>query len=262
KRTTGRFVFHIVPEKLEECLGPERFHTDKSEKTQQPGIVTGLAWTAYGGDILQVECIPLDGKGLKITGQLGDVMNESVNIAFSYVRSLLQLDMKKSQKKDKEVAATTSKKTSKADEKKSKKELANEALQEQQQLQQMQPKHQDDYLAAHEIHLHIPAGATPKDGPSAGITMALAFHSLANKKKIRSSLAMTGELSLAGKVLPVGGIKEKVLAAKRAGIKEIILPFENQKDLKEVPERHRKGLKFYSVKHFEDVLKIAYKRGE
>jgi len=108
--------------------------------------------------------------------------------------------------------------------------------------------------------LHLPAGATPKDGPSAGITMALALYSLSKNKKVRGNVAMTGELSLTGKVLPVGGIKEKVLAAKRAGIKDIILPFENEKDLKEVPERHRKGMKFYPVKHFDDVLKIALRK--
>src|SRR5690606_8345913 len=111
----------------------------------------------------------------------------------------------------------------------------------------------DDFLSTHEVHLHLPAGATPKDGPSAGITMALALYSLATNKRIRASLAMTGELSLTGKVLPVGGIKEKVLAAKRAGITNIILPKQNEKDLKEVPERHRKGMKFYPVAHFDEV---------
>ena len=114
-----------------------------------------------------------------------------------------------------------------------------------------------DFLSNHEVHLHLPAGATPKDGPSAGITMALALYSLAKKVKVKTGLAMTGELSLTGRVLPVGGIKEKVLAAKRAGLKEIILPKENEKDLLEVPERHRKGLKFYSVEHFDEVLNYS-----
>ena len=117
-----------------------------------------------------------------------------------------------------------------------------------------------DFLSKHEVHLHLPAGATPKDGPSAGITMALALYSLATHHKIKAGIAMTGELSLTGKVLPVGGIKEKVLAAKRAGVKEVILPQENEKDLKEVPERHRKGLKFHPVSHFDDVLKVAMPR--
>jgi ATP-dependent Lon protease len=122
------------------------------------------------------------------------------------------------------------------------------------------PEEATDFLATHEIHLHLPAGATPKDGPSAGVTMALALYSLATNQMVRGDVAMTGELSLTGKVLPVGGIKEKVLAAKRAGIKTIILPWQNEKDLKEVPERHRKGMKFFPVKHFDEVLKIALKR--
>lgn len=118
----------------------------------------------------------------------------------------------------------------------------------------------EDFLSDHEVHLHLPAGATPKDGPSAGITMALALYSLAMNKTIKTNLAMTGELSLTGKVLPVGGIKEKVLAAKRAGIKTVILPQANEKDLKDVPEQHRKGMKFYPVGSFDEVLKIAINR--
>ena len=199
-------------EQLEELLGPARFQSELAGKAFNPGIVTGLAWTSFGGEILFIETLPLQGKGLKLTGQLGDVMNESANLAYSYVKSLLQLrGLKK----------------------------------------------EDEFLANHEVHLHLPAGATPKDGPSAGITMALALYSLASNKKVKSSMAMTGELSLTGKVLPVGGIKEKVLAAKRAGIKTILLPQQNEKDLKEVPERHRRGMKFYPVAHFDEVLKIA-----
>jgi len=208
--------FDPAAKELEKLLGPVRFQSEIAEKTLQPGVVTGLAWTAYGGAILFVESIPLEGKGFKLTGQLGDVMNESANLAYSYVKKMLQQELKKEKKKDTK-----------------------------------------DYLETHMIHLHLPAGATPKDGPSAGITMALALYSLARNKKVRGKIAMTGELSLTGKVLPVGGIKEKVLAAKRAGIKEIILPFDNKKDLKEVPERHQKGLKFYAVKKFDEVLKIA-----
>ncbi len=199
-------------EQLEDLLGPARFQSELAGKAFNPGIVTGLAWTSFGGEILFIETLPLKGKGLKLTGQLGDVMNESANLAYSYVRSLLQ-------------------KTGKTVE--------------------------DEFLSNHEVHLHLPAGATPKDGPSAGITMALALYSLASNKKVKSSLAMTGELSLTGKVLPVGGIKEKVLAAKRAGIKTIMLPAQNEKDLQEVPERHRRGMKFFPVSHFDEVLKIA-----
>ncbi|MBK23703.1 MAG: endopeptidase La [Halobacteriovorax sp.] len=206
-------------EQLEDLLGPARFQSELAGKAFNPGVVTGLAWTAYGGEILFIETLPLKGKGFKLTGQLGDVMNESANLAYSYVKRLLQQESPKK------------KKSSEGD--------------------------GEDFLANHEVHLHLPAGATPKDGPSAGITMALALYSLASNKKVKSSLAMTGELSLTGKVLPVGGIKEKVLAAKRAGIRTIILPKQNEKDLKEVPERHRRGLKFFPVSHFDEVLKVA-----
>jgi ATP-dependent Lon protease len=227
---------------LEKILGSKRFETDKAEKPLLPGVVTGLAWTAFGGDILFVESIPLKGKGFKLTGQLGEVMNESANLAYSYIKKLLQDKMDEEKAKIKVPRKTRSKTNS------------TEAL------KPVQAEEATDFLATHEIHLHLPAGATPKDGPSAGITMALALYSLATKNKVRGEVAMTGELSLTGKVLPVGGIKEKVLAAKRAGIKEIILPFQNEKDLKEVPERHRKGLVFHPVKYFSEVLKIALRK--
>jgi len=231
--------FLPLPKDLEEILGPKIFQSEVAQKPLSPGIVTGLAWTAYGGEILFVETLPVKGKGFKLTGQMGDVMNESANLAYTYVQKLLQDEMDCENKKKK-----TSKKSSKADK----------------DMKEKSPEDCVDYLAHHEVHLHLPAGATPKDGPSAGITMALALYSLSKDKKVRSNIAMTGELSLTGKVLPVGGIKEKVLAAKRAGIKEIILPSDNEKDLKEVPERHRKGMKFYPVKHFDEVLKIALRK--
>lgn len=222
---------------LEKLLGSKRFETDKAQKPLMPGVVTGLAWTAFGGDILFVESIPLKGKGFKLTGQLGDVMGESANLAYSFVKKILQQKIE--------------------DEKKKQPKKVNTKTQPQPATASEEPS---DYLATHEVHLHLPAGATPKDGPSAGITMALALYSLATNQMVRGDVAMTGELSLTGKVLPVGGIKEKVLAAKRAGIKEVILPWQNEKDLKEVPERHRKGLKFHPVKHFDEVLKIALKK--
>ncbi len=232
---------------LEKILGSKRFETDKAQKPLQPGIVTGLAWTSFGGDILFVESIPLKGKGFKLTGQLGEVMGESANLAYSYVKSILQSQIAEDLKKAKPASKKVSKK-----------------------MVSVTPgvivppapnaEEATDFLATHEIHLHLPAGATPKDGPSAGITMALALYSLATHQMVRGDVAMTGELSLTGKVLPVGGIKEKVLAAKRAGIKEIILPWQNEKDLKEVPERHRKGMRFHPVKHFDEVLSIALKK--
>ncbi|MBH48425.1 MAG: endopeptidase La [Halobacteriovorax sp.] len=227
---------------LENFLGSARYETEKADKVQRPGVVTGLAWTQYGGDILSIETLPLKGKGgFRLTGQLGDVMNESANLAYSYVRKLLQeeLDHLESKKKSGKKAGKKKPVAPKTEETK---EVIEEA---------------EDFLSTHEVHLHLPAGATPKDGPSAGITMALALYSLATNKRLKSGLAMTGELSLTGKVLPVGGIKEKVLAAKRAGIRTIILPKQNEKDLKEVPERHRKGMRFHAVAHFDEVLKVA-----
>lgn len=229
-----KLKFAPTESSLESMLGSPRFHSDIAEKGNKPGVVTGLAWTAYGGEILFIETLPLKGKGFKLTGQLGGVMNESANLAYSYVKKLLQNQLDEATvKKGKASKIKTP--------------------------EQKEAQEAEDYLAAHEVHLHLPAGATPKDGPSAGITMALALYSLATNKAIKSDLAMTGELSLTGKVLPVGGIKEKVLAAKRAGIKNVILPKQNEKDLKEVPVLHRKGMKFYPVAHFDEVLKIAMK---
>ncbi|MBP9682468.1 MAG: endopeptidase La [Bacteriovorax sp.] len=225
--------FVPTTQNLESMLGTPRFQSESAEKRNKPGVVTGLAWTAYGGEILFIETLPLKGKGFKLTGQLGGVMNESATLAYSYVKKLLQ----------NEIDAQQAQKT------KMKKVKTSEVQVE-----------VEDYLAGHEVHLHLPAGATPKDGPSAGITMALALYSLATNRAVNSDLAMTGELSLTGKVMPVGGIKEKVLAAKRAGIKNIILPKQNEKDLKEVPLLHRKGMKFYPVSHFDEVLKIALKK--
>jgi ATP-dependent Lon protease len=220
---------------LEDILGTPRFQSELAEKKNRPGVVTGLAWTSFGGEILFIETLPLKGKGFKLTGQLGGVMNESANLAYSYVRKLLQDEA------DQKFAVKKVSKSKKVE------------------VKSAEVEH-EDYLASHEVHLHLPAGATPKDGPSAGITMALALYSLANNVAVKSDLAMTGELSLTGKVMPVGGIKEKVLAAKRAGIKTIILPKQNEKDLKEVPVAHRKGLKFYPVSRFDEVLKIALEK--
>ena len=240
-----------VPD-LEKFLGPKRFETDMAQKPLSPGIVTGLAWTAFGGDILFVESIPLKGKGFKLTGQLGEVMGESANLAYSYVKKVLQAQIELEKQK-----LPKAKKPVKAPAKKKIEPILHTPAPA---VPAPNAEEATDFLATHEIHLHLPAGATPKDGPSAGITMALALYSLATNQMVRGDVAMTGELSLTGKVLPVGGIKEKVLAAKRAGIKTIILPWQNEKDLKEVPERHRKGMQFFPVRHFDEVLKIALKR--
>ncbi len=243
KKKRGRFT--PLPEDLEKLLGSKIFQTELAQRKLVPGLAIGLAWTAFGGDILFIETLPLKGKGgLKLTGQLGDIMNESANIAYSYVKKLLQIQFELSESKKKEGEKKYFKKNQKP------KKTGEEE-------DENQDEGEKSYLDAHEVHLHLPAGATPKDGPSAGITMALALYSLSIGRKIKSKLAMTGELSLTGRVLAVGGIKEKVLAAKRAGIKFVILPEDNKKDLKEVPERHRKDLTFFLVKHFDEVLEIA-----
>jgi len=207
----------IIPEKLDDWLGPQRFYNEMAERVQQPGVVTGLAWTANGGDILFIEAIALEGKGeLKLTGQMGAVMQESASIALSLVKKYL------SEQKGVKV-----------------KSCIRDGTKEQCKLVSPQ-----EWFKTHDIHLHIPAGAIPKDGPSAGVTMASALLSLITGRMAKNRIAMTGELSLVGKVLPVGGIKEKVLAAKRAGITHIVLPKLNQKDLKEIPLAQKKGMNF------------------
>ena len=216
------------PGDLEGYLGSPKYQSERAKGGLQPGVVTGLAWTAHGGEILFIETLPVRGKGgFRLTGQLGDVMNESANIAYSLVRKILQKRIPPSPPREDEDGT---------------KRLEGE-----------------DFLSTHEIHLHLPAGATPKDGPSAGITMATALYGLAERRRAPKSMAMTGELSLTGRVLPVGGVKEKVLAAKRAGVVDVVLPKANEKDLKEVPERHRKGVRFHPVERFDQVLDLAFR---
>ncbi|SMC60483.1 endopeptidase La [Moheibacter sediminis] len=200
----------FTPEMIREILGPGR-NKDKYETNEVPGVVTGLAWTRVGGDILFIESILSKGKGnLTITGNLGNVMKESARIALEYIKAH-------------------------ADELQIKYEVF------------------DNY----NLHIHVPEGATPKDGPSAGITMLTSLVSSFTQRKVKANLAMTGEITLRGKVLAVGGIKEKILAAKRAGIKEIILSEENRKDIEEIKAEYIKGLKFHYVTEMMDVLKIA-----
>jgi ATP-dependent Lon protease len=201
---------------IREYLGPEIYSDDELMKNTKPGLVTGLAWTSLGGDTLTIESIGIGsqkGGNLKLTGQLGDVMSESANIAYSYIQHLLCSDNDKC-----------------------------------------------TYFNTNNIHLHVPAGATPKDGPSAGITMATSLYSLATGQVIRPGIAMTGELTLSGRVLPIGGLKEKLIAAKRAGLKEIIMPRENEKNLTEIPAYIKKGLKFHFVKEMEDAIKVAFNK--
>ncbi len=199
---------------IREYLGTEIFHEDEKPVINKPGIVTGLAWTSLGGVTLTVESIAVKskgGSGLKLTGQLGDVMMESANIAYTYVNHLMQDD-----------------------------EQAKKIFEE------------------HLVHVHVPEGATPKDGPSAGVTMASSIYSMITGLKGRNDLAMTGELTLSGRVLPVGGIKEKVIAAKRAEIRHIIIPSENKKDLEDIPDYVKKGLTFHLVSDIIEVLDISF----
>ena len=202
----------IACEELTERLGPERFMPEEARKRLPPGVATGLAWTPTGGDVLYIETSLLPGgKDLTLTGQLGDVMQESARAARSYLWShakAIGLD----------IAG----------------------------------------FGRNGVHIHVPSGATPKDGPSAGITMAIALASAYLDTPVRSDTAMTGEISLSGLVLPVGGIKEKVLAARRAGIRRIILPKANEKDLREVPEEVRNELQFILVETIDDVLRAAF----
>jgi ATP-dependent Lon protease len=194
-----------------DVLGAPRLERDKYENNNVAGVVTGLAWTRVGGDILFIESILSKGKGtLTITGNLGKVMKESATIAMEYIKA-------------------------NADE------------------FGINP----DVFENYNVHIHVPEGATPKDGPSAGVTMLTSLVSLFTQRKVKNSLAMTGEITLRGKVLPVGGIKEKILAAKRARIKEILLCEDNKRDIEEINPLYLKGLKFHYVKEMSDVLRLA-----
>jgi ATP-dependent Lon protease len=201
----------VTPDKLRKYLGKAKFFNELAERTAVAGVATGLAWTPVGGDILFIETSRMPGKGaLQITGQLGDVMQESAKAAMTYVRSnaaLLGIEL--------------------------------------------------HTFAEHDVHIHVPAGAVPKDGPSAGVTMFTALTSLLTGRRVRPDTAMTGECTLRGKVLPVGGIKEKVLAAHRAGIKRVILPALNERDIDDVPEETREKMQFIFAHDMTDVLHAA-----
>jgi ATP-dependent Lon protease len=205
------FDENIKPADVETLLGYVDFDKDLYEGNQHAGVVTGLAWTAVGGDILFIETNLSRGKGqLIISGQLGDVMKESAMTALSYLKShadLLEIDYRT--------------------------------------------------FSNYDLHVHVPQGAVPKDGPSAGITMLMSMASIYTQRKVKNNLAMTGEITLRGKVLPVGGIKEKILAAKRAGIKEIIMCYKNRKDVEEIGVEYTAGLQFHYVDYADEVVEIA-----
>lgn len=208
--TEKEYSQKINIQKIDEILGIPR-SKDQSEETSVPGVVTGLAWTSVGGDILFIESIISNGKGnLTMTGNLGNVMKESATIALEYIKA-----------KYKDFGIP------------------------------------DDFIDNKNIHIHVPEGATPKDGPSAGIAMLTSMVSSFTNKKVKSHLAMTGEITLRGKVLPVGGIKEKLLAATRAGVKQVILCEANRKDVEEINKDYLKNLKIHYVTHMEEVIKLA-----
>jgi ATP-dependent Lon protease len=199
--------------RLREWLGPRRFTLDARRRTADPGVATGLAYTPVGGDVLFIEATAYAGRGrLKITGQLGEVMQESAQAALSWVRSHTD-----------EVGVPPS------------------------------------WFAEHDIHIHVPAGAIPKDGPSAGVTMATAIVSLVRGAPVDDDVGMTGEITLTGQVLPIGGVREKVLAAERAGLKRVILPIENAHDLDDLPPETREELEFVLVDHVEEVFEDAFR---
>jgi len=210
--TNEPYPAQLQPEDLKEYLGVQRYTKDRYQGNEYAGVVTGLAWTAVGGEILFVESSLSRGKESKLTltGNLGDVMKESAMLAMEYIRSHAD-------------------------------ELG------------IDPKVFEQW----NTHIHVPEGAIPKDGPSAGITMITSLASVYTQRKVRANLAMTGEITLRGKVLPVGGIREKILAAKRAGIKDIILSEENRKDIEEIKPSYLKGLKFHYVNDVREVLEFA-----
>jgi ATP-dependent Lon protease len=206
----------ITSEMVSNFLGPIKFYSEVAERIDEPGIVTGLAWTPMGGDILFIETTKMPGKGnLTLTGQLGDVMKESAKAAMSYIRA-----------HGKEF------------------------------------KLPEDFHEKLDIHIHVPAGAIPKDGPSAGMTLFTALLSLLTEQKVRNDIAMTGEITMRGKILPVGGIKEKVLAAHRSGIRTVILPDKSKPEVAEIPETVRKEMKFIYVKNMDDVVKYAFRKSK
>ena len=204
----------VTPDNLEEMLGVRRFKFGLAEMDDQIGVVTGLAWTSVGGDLLSIEALRLAGKGrMKTTGKLGDVMKESIDAAASYVRSIAP-------------------------------KIG------------VQPPRMDRW----DIHVHVPEGATPKDGPSAGIGMVTSIVSVLTQIPVQKDIAMTGEVTLRGNVLPIGGLKEKLLAALRGGIKTVLIPQENEKDLAEIPDNVKEGLEIIPVSHVSEVLARALVR--
>jgi len=208
--------FNITRQNLHKYLGPPVFIPELDKEASQIGLSTGLAWTPSGGETLYSEAALIGGKGdLIVTGQLGDVMQESARAALSYTRANLK-----------------------------------------------KFKIKENLLENVDIHIHVPAGATPKDGPSAGIAIAAALISVLTNKPVNQDVAMTGEITLRGRVLPIGGLKEKTLGALRAGIRTVILPEKNKRDLVKIPANVRRKLRFITVKNMDEVIPLALEKGE
>lgn len=212
-KSTGDDIPHVIDEAMvEKFLGPPEYYLGEAEREDEVGVATAIAWTANGGDIMPIEVALMEGKGnLQITGQIGEVMQESVQAALSYIKSRAKLF-----------------------------------------------KINPDVFENMDIHLHVPEGAIPKDGPSAGITIAVALLSAYTNKKVRHEVGMSGEITLRGRVLPIGGVREKVLAAHRAGLKKVILPEKNQKDLIDVPEKVLLDMQVVFVATMDEVIHLAY----
>lgn len=204
--------FSITRSNLQKFLGIPKYYPEMDQDESQVGLSTGLAWTEVGGEVLYIEASLIPGKGeLIITGQLGEIMQESARAAVSYTRAnMADLGIK------------------------------------------------DSLFENSDIHIHVPAGAIPKDGPSAGIAMATALISIITNKPVDKYVAMTGEITLRGRVLPIGGLKEKALGALRGGIRTVIIPEKNKKDLAEIPDNLKKKIKFISVKNMDEVLPVAF----
>ena len=207
--------FRITKNNLQSYLGVPKYFPEMDQENSQVGLSTGLAWTQAGGEVLYVEASLIDGKGeLIVTGQIGEVMQESARAALSYARAnLVSFGVKK------------------------------------------------NILDNKDVHIHVPAGAIPKDGPSAGIAMATALISILINKPVNKDVAMTGEITLRGRVLPIGGLKEKALGALRAGIRTIIIPEKNKKDLAEIPMNVKRKIDFVPVKNMEKVISLAIDEG-
>ena len=205
----------IDREQVDDYLGPAKFKKEAAFRTSRPGVATGLAWTETGGDVLFIEATLLPGgnQNIILTGQLGNVMQESARAALSHIRARAE-----------ELGLAS------------------------------------DFLAKSDLHVHVPAGAIPKDGPSAGVTIATAILSAARNEPVRQDVAMTGEITLSGLVLPVGGIREKALAARRQGIRTVILPAMNEPDLAELPDEIRRDMTFVPAQTLEEVLSVALGR--